>query len=132
MDNIGDSNIYIERQIIKYSQINCDHMKAKIDWCQDIIFIFNWLEIYKILNKKLFLLSYCVKEVKLYDFKVIAPTRVQWLALCQPRSQILEQQWVLKSVKHSIIAHICEPLAKTFTDLCSEMFWVFAVTGNVM
>ena len=28
----------------------------------------------------------------------IYKTRVKWLAFCQPRSRILGQQWVLKSV----------------------------------
>ena len=38
---------------------------------------------------------------------------------------------MLKSVNRSIIAHICKLLAKTFTDLCSEICWVLKVTRNV-
>ena len=59
-------------------------------------------------------------------------TRVQWLTFCQPQSRILGQQWVLKSVNHSIIACIFKPLTTMFTDLCSEMCWVFVVTRNVI
>ena len=55
--------------------------------------------------------------LKYYDRTL---TRVQWLASCQPRSPILGQQCVLKSINRSIIAHICKPLAKTFTDLCKS------------
>ena len=62
----------------------------------------------------------------------INTTRVQWLAFCQPWSRILGQQCVLKSVNHSIIARICTPFAKRFTDLCSDMCSVFVVARNVM
>ena len=75
------------------------------------------------------------KNIKDPDFSIyllltLFKTRVQWLAFCQPRSRILGQQWVMKSVNCSIIARICKLLAKTFTDLCSEMCWVFVVTGK--